>query len=282
MGIAIFSSKVVHMIVKLAMALLLLFAAAQAWAQSSAKAGDWYVRGSLHQQQHSPIALFDNLPAQTAIPFPPGPGSWFGYAQPVNPYTPFFPGYTVPGTPNNGDRQRMSASDGWELAVGLRIAPWARLELASSRAASARISMPYPLITEPMEFTVKSSQLMLNANVDIAPLLGADWGKWQPYAMAGIGRSKNRNSDYFCAVPANCGGVSQFANAASTSDRAKQFGLGVRYALNERWLLDVSWRRMDLGEIRGTDVYLPLAAWGLNGKIKAQRLSLGLVMQLPQ
>jgi opacity protein-like surface antigen len=241
----------------------------------------WYLRGNLHQQQHAKIALFDNLPAQTALPYPPGPGTWFGYAQLPNPYTPFFPTYTIPGVPNDGDRQRMGNASGLELALGLRLAPWARAELAWANTQSARVSFDYPLPTEQAFFDVKSRQLMLNAYLDIAPLL-PHWklGVFQPYVMAGLGRSRNSNSDYFCTVAANCGGVSQFANASSSSQSAWQIGVGTQIALSQRWMLDVSYRRLDLGEIRGANVFLPLASWGLNGKVKAQRLSMGLVMNL--
>jgi opacity protein-like surface antigen len=244
---------------------LALFAAGVACAQS----GAFYVRGAVNYQRYSDVALYDNLP--------PGPGSWFGYGQPGNPF-----GFVIPGNPDEGTRFPLDSRWGGGLAVGYRALPYLRGELAVDHAGNSTLRFPYPALIAPSpdqfgSFTVSNTQIMGNVYLDIAPLLpSGTLGPVNPYLMAGAGVSRNKNSNTTCTSLNSCTDFS-YASSATNNSFAWQAGVGVVWQVTPALGLDIGYRYLDLGEIRGTDVFVPSPAWGLNGSLKAHRLTAGVI-----
>ncbi len=238
-------------------------------AAADAQSERFYVRGSVNYQQQTNVPLYDNLP--------PGAGSWFGYGNPGNPF-----GFVIPGNPNEGTKFPLPSQWGGGLAFGYRALPMLRLELAVDKTASSTLRFPYPSLAAPSpveaaQFTVSSTQVMGNAYFDIAPLLPPETlGPINPYLMAGAGISRNRNGDYVCNSLNSCTSFS-YANANTNNSFAWQAGVGLVWKITPALAMDVGYRYVDLGSIRGADVYAPSAAWGLNGSLTAHRFTAGVI-----
>lgn len=236
---------------------------------AQAEGTGFYVRASANYQQNRDVPLSDNLP--------PGAGSWFGYGVPGNPF-----GFVIPGNPNEGDKHPHSSRWGGGLALGYRLSPLLRLELSVDRTQGSTIRFAYPSLVAPSPdesgwFSVTSTQLMGNVTLDIAPLLPADaLGPIKPYVTAGAGVSRNRNGDYQCNSLNSCTAYS-FATAATHYDFAWQAGLGFVWNIMPAVAMDFGYRYVDMGTIRGANVQTPFPAWGLNGRLTANRFSAGVV-----
>jgi opacity protein-like surface antigen len=224
---------------------------------SHAQAERVYVRASGNYQLQTNVALFDNLP--------PGAWTWFGYGG---------------GVPDQGDSFVLPGQAGGGLAVGYRVMSSLRVELAVDHSASSTIRFPYPSALDSeatAQFTVSGTQFMGNAYFDLAPFLSSGaLGGIEPYLLGGVGVSLNRNGDYECSALANCT-ASSYANANTQSGFAWQVGVGLMRKLTSTVAIDVGYRYADLGSIRGTDVYEPNPSSGLNGKLRGQRMTAGVV-----
>ncbi|MGH8619054.1 MAG: outer membrane protein [Burkholderiales bacterium] len=229
----------------------------------------FYVRASANYQQNRDVPLTDNLP--------PGAGSWFGYGVPGNPF-----GFVIPGNPNEGDKHPHSSRWGGGLALGYRASLLLRYELSVDRTSGSTIQFAYPSLVAPSPaesvwFSVTSTQMMGNVYLDVAPLLPPDaLGPVNPYVMVGAGVSRNTNGDYLCNSLNSCT-ANSYATAATHYDFAWQTGLGIVWKITPAVAMDFGYRYVDMGTIRGADVQAPFPAWGLNGRLTANRFSAGLV-----
>jgi len=211
----------------------------------------FYLRGSIARLIPASTQLYDNNPG--------GASSWFsGGAYPIDGFS---------NTPSN--------SNGVEFAIGYRFSPTLRADLSYQVNDNSLVEFNYS--TAVASFDIKSSQFMLNGYLDLAPLLFSKETapSFAPYLLAGIGVSKNINSDYRCSPAAVCGGTAtSFANNNTRSDTAWQIGAGFQWPINNSILVDVSVKHMDLGETRGSDVIG--VSTGINGKLTANVISIGL------
>jgi opacity protein-like surface antigen len=252
-----------------AFAVLVLAAAA---GPAHAQTNGFYVRASANYEMHPDVPLSDNLP--------PGAGSWFGFGAPGNPL-----GFVIPGNPDEGSKHPYANSWGGGMALGYRASPLLRLELAVDRTSGSTIRIPYPSPAAPspdenVSFKVSSTQVMGNVYLDIAPLLRPDaMGPLMPYVMAGAGASRNSNSDYNCKSLNACTAYT-YATANTHNDFAWQAGAGLAWQITPRVTMDFGYRYLDMGTTRGTNVVAPFAAWGLNGRLTANRFSLGVIFPL--
>ena len=144
-----------------------------------------------------------------------------------------------------------------EIAVGKRLLPWLRTDLS----LSYRFDMDYQgnanFLTvganEPVSADLESWTGMANAFVDLAPLIGTDLGRFEPYLGAGIGVARNRLGEVTYRFPEN-----PYRHKLSVTpdgertNLAYRLSLGTGIRLTETLTLDLSASYTDLGQV-GTD-----------------------------
>lgn len=89
---------------------------------------------------------------------------------------------------------------------------------------------------------------MLNIYVDPLRAAGLDTGAFSPYLQGGIGWARNKTEDMKFTTAGTIIGDTH-------NDFAWQVGAGVNYAITDQWKLDLSYRFIDMGEARSSNVY---------------------------
>ncbi len=98
-------------------------------------------------------------------------------------------------------------------------------------------------------FETSNWTTMMNVYVDPLSIAGANVGAFSPYLQGGIGWARNKTENLFFPD-------STFIRGDTHNDLAWQIGAGVGYAISDHWTLDLSYRYLDMGEVRGGDTYI--------------------------
>lgn len=98
-------------------------------------------------------------------------------------------------------------------------------------------------------FETSNWSTMMNVYVDPLSIAGVDVGAFSPYLQGGIGWARNKTEKLFFPD-------STFIRGDTHNDLAWQIGAGVGYAISDQWTLDLSYRYLDMGEVRGGDTYI--------------------------
>ena len=141
-----------------------------------------------------------------------------------------------------------------EAAVGIRILPWLRSELAVAyrpdihyRGQANFRDVPGD---QPVSASVDSLSGMANCFLDIAPMFGFSMGSFQPYMGGGVGVVHNRLSEMTYDFPSNPGRHKITITPSGTkTDMAFMAAIGTGIVLSDRILLDISYRFTDLGQV---------------------------------
>jgi len=141
-----------------------------------------------------------------------------------------------------------------ELAVGRRLFPWMRADLALSYRFNMRFEGNANFLAvgqrQPVSATADSFSGMLKFFVDFHGFSAGIFGRFQPYAGCGAGWAYNRIGQMTYLFPEN-----QRAHKISvipSGDRnnfAFTFTLGTGLVLTEKIILDIAYHYMDLGVV---------------------------------
>jgi opacity protein-like surface antigen len=201
------------------------------------------------------------------------PGSWipgpYSYERPVPRYVEMVSGWYVRGdfgyrfnhigsveAPNVVTSSRYSDSLGLTFGGGYKY-QWFRADVTvdyaprvSARATSTLASAPQP------QYTTKLEALSVLANFYLD--LGT-WAGFTPYVGVGAGASYLRGINYTDTTLAS--------NNATANDRANfswAAMAGVAYQVSPRWMIDLGFRHLELGDIpttTGTGLSTDFARW---------------------
>ncbi len=142
-----------------------------------------------------------------------------------------------------------------EAAVGKRILPWLRSEIA----VAYRPNMKYSGYAnfrgvpggQPVSASADSISGMAHCYIDIATLFGVPMGRFQPYLGGGLGVSYNRLDEMSYGFPGNPGAhkitVTPSGDHAGFACMAT---VGTGIALTDRIVVDIAYRYTDLGQVR--------------------------------
>lgn len=141
-----------------------------------------------------------------------------------------------------------------EVAVGMRILPWLRSELAVAHRPDmhyrGQANFRGVPSDQPVSARVDSLSGMANCFLDIAPMFGFSKGSFQPYMGGGVGVVHNRLSEMTYGFPGNPGRHKITITPSGTkTDMAFMAAVGTGIALSDRILLDISYRYTDLGQV---------------------------------
>ncbi|MEA3638820.1 MAG: outer membrane beta-barrel protein [Lamprobacter sp.] len=206
---------------------------------TTAKAADgWYIRAALGVEQSSDADFSDRNCASQQ------PAALFGCVKgddgrPLGAY---------------GDFGRSPLI---EVALGKRLLSWLRTDLSLSYRFDSAYDGNANFLSvgthEPVSADLKSWSGMVNAFVDLAPLIKADLGRFQPYVGAGAGIAYNELSEMTYRFPQNPyrHKLSVTPGGERTSF-AYRFMAGTGIRLTDSLILDLSIAYSDLGKV-GTD-----------------------------
>lgn len=145
-----------------------------------------------------------------------------------------------------------------EVAVGARVLRPLRVELALAHrpgfAFDANANFRAAGGNQPVAADVTESAVIVLTVVDVAPLLGLDLGRFEPFASAGLGFSRNRIGSVAYDFP------ELTAKPATTTtgggvhwDPAWDLGLGAALRLGSKSRLEIAYRYSDFGRLETAD-----------------------------
>lgn len=129
------------------------------------------------------------------------------------------------------------------FGLGYRFLPSLRADLDYTYRPNARFQAT-DNIPETGAGYLRNYTVMLNGYVDLNINLPVT-----PYVMGGIGVSNNATTSIYWPV------VQQYEYGRSTTNFAWQLGLGMAYALQPNFLVDLSYQYVDLGKFSNTGHY---------------------------
>lgn len=147
-----------------------------------------------------------------------------------------------------------------EIAVGKRLLPWLRSELAVGYRPDVEYRGNANFLTvgriEPVSADLESWNGMVNAYVDLATATGTDLGRFQPYVGVGAGIAYNRIGKMTYLFPENpYRHKISIVPAGERTNFAYRLAVGTGFRLTQTLTLDLSAYYIDLGEV-GTDTGL--------------------------
>jgi len=144
-----------------------------------------------------------------------------------------------------------------EIAIGARVLPALRLELALSHRPGFRFEGNANFLAsgnrQPVEGDVTQSAAMLQAYVDLAPLLKVDLGPLEPFVGAGLGLSRNRVSRVRYDFPALAQPAWTETRGGTHWSLAWSAMLGTALRIGPSSLLEFSYRYSDFGRVQTRD-----------------------------
>ncbi len=206
-----------------------------AWTVSPAGAEKWYLRGAAGLER-SLAADFSDEDASAK-----NPPALFG---------------TVPG--NDGRPIGAYGDFGtfplMEAAVGRRVFPWMRAELALTYRPRMKYGgdSNFAGVTEPQPVSSSADSLSALGLVylDLAGMTHRNLGRFQPNIGGGAGVAHNRINDMTYEFPNNPGlHKITITPSGSNTDIAFAAFIGTGIVLTDRLVFDISWRYTDLGRI---------------------------------
>jgi len=205
---------------------------------ATAGASDGYVRATLGVEQSNDADLFDRNCASQQ------PAALFGCVRgddgrPIGAY---------------GDFGRSPLI---EVALGTRLLPWLRTDLSLSYRFDSAYDGNANFLSvgthEPVSADFESWSGMVNAFVDLAPLIEADLGRLQPYIGVGAGVAYNRLGKMTYRFPQN-----PYRHKLSVTPGGERTSFAYRLTagtgieLTDSLILDLAIAYSDLGKV-GTD-----------------------------
>ncbi len=141
-----------------------------------------------------------------------------------------------------------------EAAVGRRVLPWLRTELA----LTCRPNMKYEGVAnfakvpgrQPVSASADSMSALALFYFDIAGMTKRNFGRFQPYIGGGAGLAYNRLGEMTYTFPDNPGlHKITITPSGSNTDIAFAAFIGTGIVLTDRLVFDISWRYTDLGRV---------------------------------
>jgi len=144
-----------------------------------------------------------------------------------------------------------------EMAAGRILLPWVRMDLALGYRPNMKYSGTANFLgvpgAQPVSTTARCLSLMANLFVEPATALGISTGCWRPYVGAGLGVSYNRLKNVTYRFPEAAKHTISITPSGDRFDPAFMLTCGLGITLSQKWILDLSGRYEDLGQV-GTDV----------------------------
>ncbi len=138
-----------------------------------------------------------------------------------------------------------------EGALGLRLQPWLRTEVALAYRPNMQYSGQANFIgvTGPQPVSGKASSLsgLLNLYFDINGLTGTTLGRFQPFVGGGVGFATNWLNEMTYRFPQLPGHTYSIVPSGERTNLAFMFTGGTGVELTEHLILDLSYRYTDLG-----------------------------------
>lgn len=206
-----------------------------AWVAGPVRAETWYLRGAAGLEKSLAADFSDEDASAT------NPPALFG---------------TVPG--NDGRPIGAYGDFGtfplMEAALGRRLLPWLRAELAVTYRPRMRYGADanFANLTEPQPVSSSADSLsaLTMVYLDLAGMTQRNLGRFQPYIGGGAGVAHNRINAMTYAFPTNPKKHKiTITPSGSNTDIAFAAFIGTGIVLTDRLVLDISWRYTDLGRI---------------------------------
>ncbi|WP_288349154.1 outer membrane protein [uncultured Thalassospira sp.] len=147
----------------------------------------------------------------------------------------------------------------YQIGAGLNLTDYLRTDITVSYGAQLSAAedyrdadgIPNKAVNKLNDGAFETSNwtTMMNVYVDPLSIAGVDVGAFSPYLQGGIGWARNKTEKLFFPD-------STFIRGDTHNDIAWQIGAGVGYAISDHWKLDLSYRYLDMGEVRGGDTYI--------------------------
>jgi opacity protein-like surface antigen len=191
---------------------------------------------------------------------------------------------TDPSAPNSSMGSALIEGDNgssviFDAGVGYRISPAFRVDGTFGYAPSLGFSGNSNDPANPFSFSADVRPLvgMVNGYVDIAGLMPGTFGIFQPFLVGGVGLSVNQFSGGFVSGP----GFTQTISDNTNTSFAWGAGAGVGIPINDNITIDLTYKYLDLGEVKsGTVVtdsaFGPTDVTGIQNDLQVHTIMLGL------
>jgi opacity protein-like surface antigen len=150
-----------------------------------------------------------------------------------------------------GDDVRIKGDSGsgpaYQAGLGFRFTRWFRMDATADYFPSLKFSGTDNIALGTVSNAqVRSEAALLNFYFDLPPMLTIFGPFVQPYFDVGAGAARNRTGSFFSTFPGIAGTIAPHTKTSP----AVAFGLGTAISLGRNSALDLSYRFMDLGELR--------------------------------
>lgn len=181
------------------------------------------------------------------------------------------PPITTTATPFSSSR--IDDAGDFAFGLGYRIG-WFRADVTESVGTGSKFVGNIPGFSPDVTAKIWNLTTLLNAYFD----LGTWWG-FTPYVGAGVGFSALRATQLVDNSVAAAGGSIGGANSFNY-DLAWAANAGVSYYVSRNWLLDLSYRYLDMGTPRSNVSSTPTVGTISYGNITAQQVRFGFRYQI--
>jgi opacity protein-like surface antigen len=149
------------------------------------------------------------------------------------------------GGPSNRNVTSERYNNSYDGTVGFGYKyQWFRTDLIYDRSGPTRVRATTTLATNQPQFTAKirSETVLVNGYIDFGT-----WGGFTPYVGGGAGIARLKSVNYVDTTDSPSNNVTGVTGPGKSQNLAWAAMAGVAYQVAPNWLIDVSFRHLDLG-----------------------------------